>query len=78
MIREHIRKKKATHEELFKGLKDEKVVIPLSEEDQFCPVCGMRMVLIGEEYISRELECILGPYKVIEYYSQSYGVFMIH
>ena len=47
VIREHTRKKKATHEELFKGLKVEKVVIPLPEEDQICPVCGTQMVLIG-------------------------------
>ena len=40
MIREHTRKKKATHEELFKGLKVEKVVISLPEEDQICQACG--------------------------------------
>ena len=47
VIREHTRKKKATHEDLFKGLKVEKVVIPLPEEDQICPICGTQMVLIG-------------------------------
>ena len=40
VIKEHTRKKKATHEDLFKGLKVEKVVIPLPEEEQICPVCG--------------------------------------
>ena len=73
VIREHTRKKKATHEELFKGLKVEKVVIPLPEEEQICPVCGTQMVLIGEEYVRRELEFIPATCKVIEYYSQSYG-----
>lgn len=73
VIREHTRKKKATHEELFKGLKVEKVVIPLPEEAQVCPVCGTQMVLIGEEYVRRELEFIPATCKVIEYYSQSYG-----
>ena len=73
VIREHTRKKKAAHEELFKGLKVEKVVIPLPEEDQICPVCGTQMVLIGEEYVRRELEFIPATCKVIEYYSQSYG-----
>ena len=71
VIREHTRKKKATHEELFKGLKVEKVVIPLPEEEQTCPVCGTQMVLIGEEYVRRELEFIPATCKVIEYYSQS-------
>ena len=73
VIREHTRKKKATHEDLFKGLKVEKVVISLPEEDQICPVCGTQMVLIGEEYVRRELEFIPVTCKVIEYYSQSYG-----
>ncbi len=73
VIREHTRKKKAAHGELFKGLKVEKVVIPLPEEDQICPVCGTQMVLIGEEYVRRELEFIPATCKVIEYYSQSYG-----
>ena len=73
VIREHTRKKKATHKDLFKGLKVEKVVIPLPEEDQVCPVCGTQMVLIGEEYVRRELEFIPATCKVIEYYSQSYG-----
>ena len=70
VIREHTRKKKATHEDLFKGLKVEKVVIPLPEEEQICPVCGTQMVLIGEEYVRRELEFIPATCKVIEYYSQ--------
>ena len=73
VIREHTRKKRAAHEELFKGLKVEKVVVPLPEEDQICPVCGTQMVLIGEEYVRRELEFIPATCKVIEYYSQSYG-----
>ena len=73
VIREHARKKKATHEDLFKGLNVEKVVSHLLEEDQICPVCGTQMVLIGEEYVRRELESIPATCKVIEYYSQSYG-----
>ena len=73
VIREHTRKQKATHEDLFKGLKVEKVVLSLPEKDQICPVCGTQMVLIGEEYVRRELEFIPATCKVIEYYSQSYG-----
>ena len=73
VIKEHTRKKKATHEDLFKGLKVEKVVLPLLEEEQVCPVCGTQMVLNGEEYVRRELEFIPATCKVIEYYSQSYG-----
>ena len=73
VIHEHTRKKKATHKELFRGIPVEKVVIPLPEEEQICPVCGTQMVLIGEEYIRRELQFIPATCRVIEYYSQSYG-----
>ena len=73
VIWEHTRKKKAAHEDLFKGLKVEKAVIPLPEEDQICPICGTQIVLIGEEYVCRDLEFIPATCKVIEYYSQSYG-----
>jgi len=73
VFREHARKKKAAHEELFKGLKVEKVVVPLPEKEQVCPVCGTQMVLTCEEYVRRELEFIPGTCRVIEYYSQSYG-----
>lgn len=48
-------------------------MIPLPEEEQICPVCGTQMVLIGEEYIRRELEFIPAACRVIEYYRQSYG-----
>lgn len=58
VILEHTRKKKAAHEDLFKGLQVEKVIIPLPEEDQVCPVCGTQMVLIGEDSVRRELEFI--------------------
>ena len=73
MIREHTRKKKASHEELFKGLKVEKVVIPLLEKDQVCTVCGTQVALTGEVYVRRELEFIPTTCKVVEYYSQGYG-----
>jgi len=43
VIKEHTCKKKATHEDLFKG---RKIVISLPEEEQICSVYGTQMVLI--------------------------------
>ena len=40
---------KSKHEDLFKGLPVEKVMIPLPEEDQICPFCGTQMILNGED-----------------------------
>ena len=67
------RKKKATHAELFKGLKVHKEVIPLDEEDKVCPVCGSPMERIGEEYVRRELVFTPAKCEVYEYYTESYG-----
>lgn len=61
------RKKKATHVELFKGLKVHKKVIPLNEEDKVCPVCGTPMERIGEEYVRRELVFTPAKCEVYEY-----------
>ena len=72
-VKAHTRKKKATHEELFKGLKVVKKVIPLPEEDKVCPVCGSQMERIGEEYVRRELIFIPARCEIIEYYSENYG-----
>ncbi len=65
---------KATHAELFKGLKVHKEVIPLDEEDKVCPVCGSPMERIGEEYVRRELVFTPAKCEVYEYYTESYGL----
>ena len=72
-IQEHVRKKKATNSETFKGLKVTKVVVPLADEDKICTVCGTTLEKIGEEYVRRELIFIPAKCKVIEYYSETYG-----
>ena len=72
-IKEHTRKKKATHADVFKGLKVNKIIIPLSPDEQVCPVCATEMELIGEEYIRRELVYVPAKCEINEYYSQNYG-----
>lgn len=47
------RKKKRTREETFRNLPKEKVVIPAEETN--CPVCGTKMVRIGEKYVRSEI-----------------------
>ncbi len=73
IIKEHTRKKKATNEERFKGIKTEERIIPLSDEEKICPVCGEQMEYIGKEYVRRELIFVPAQCKVIEYYTESYG-----
>lgn len=72
-VKAHTRKKKATNADTFKGIKVNKIVIPLAEEDKACPVCGTQMERIGEEYIRRELIFIPARCEINEYYSENYG-----
>ena len=73
VIKEHTQKRRPRMKISSKALRLKKVVLPLPEEEKICPVCGTQLVLIGEEYVRRELEFIPATCKVIEYYSQSYG-----
>ena len=68
----YTRKAKATHKEIFAGLPVEKVVIELHEEERICEDCGTEMVLMGEEFVRRELEFIPAKLKVREIYTQTY------
>lgn len=67
------RKEKATHEEMFRGIPVEKVLIPLADDQKHCHVCGTEMVRIGEEFVRRELKFIPAKLRVIEYYTETYG-----
>ena len=73
VVKEHTRKKKATYEDTFKGLKVNRIVIPLPEEEQTCPVCGTQMELIGTEFVRRELIFVPAKCEINEYYTESYG-----
>ena len=73
LIKEHSRKKKATHAETFKGLKVNKILVPLPEDEQLCPVCGTQLEKIGEEYVRRDLIFIPATCEVNEYYRETYG-----
>ena len=48
------RKPKRTHAETFKGIPVRKEVIPLPEDEQYCPNCGTDLVKVGEEYVRTE------------------------
>lgn len=69
----HTRKKKSSQADTFKGVKVNKVVIPLDDEAKVCPVCGTQMVKIGEEYVRRELIFIPARCEINEYYTETYG-----
>ena len=51
VVKEHTRKAKGTHAELFKGVPVKDEVIPLSEEQKHCGDCGVEMEVIGREFV---------------------------
>ena len=51
----------------------ERVEVPLPDEEQFCPVCGTPLEVIGKEVVRKELEYIPATLKVVEYVSIHYG-----
>lgn len=73
IVKEHKRKSKATHDEIFKGIKTETVEIALPEDEQVCPECGSKLEVIGREYVRRELEFIPASLKIKEYYALTYA-----
>jgi len=73
VVKEHVRKKKSTHADTFKGIRVNKIVIPLSDEEKTCPECGTQMELIGTEYVRREIIFIPAKCEINEYYTENYG-----
>ncbi len=65
------KKKKATHDELYKNLPSEKRIIYVSDNDKICGFCGSEMVHLGEKFIRDEIEIIPAKVKHIEIYQET-------
>lgn len=72
IVKEHTRKAKATHQDIFKGVQKIKKIIPVEDADKICPVCRTEMVRVGEEYVRREIVYVPARCEVIEYYREVY------
>lgn len=68
----HARKAKRTKAELTEGLKHQKVLCELPEEEQICAKCGTKMTPIGEKYVRTELIIVPAKISVIDYYVATY------
>ena len=58
---------------IIAGIPTEKVVIPLSDADKVCELCGTQMVKIGEKFVRQELQFVPAQIKLIEYYEETYA-----
>ena len=69
----YARKKKSTRKDSYAGLPIKEVVCRLPEEDQFCPLCGEQMKLVGKRFIREELQIIPAQVKLVHYYQEVYA-----
>ncbi len=65
VVREHTRKKKATHEELMATLPVKERIIDIDEDRRHCPNCNGPLEYVGREFLRDEVEVI--PRQAIHY-----------
>ena len=66
------RKPKRTHAETFKGIPVRKEVIPLPEDEQYCPNCGTDLVKVGEEYVRTEFRFTRAKGAIVKIYQETW------
>ena len=71
IIKEHTRKAKGTHKDLFKGVPSRDVVIPLSEDQKHCADCGAEMEAIGKEFVRQEFLFTPAKGEVVNIYREA-------
>ncbi len=65
IVKEHTRKKRATHEEIMKTLPVKERIIDLEEDVRNCPNCKGPLIYVGREFLRDEVEII--PRQAIHY-----------
>lgn len=72
VVKEHTRKKKATHNETFHGVPKRDVLIELPEEERFCNECGTALEYIGKEYVRQEFRYTPAKGEIVNIYRATY------
>lgn len=71
VVKEHVRRPKGTHEELFKGVPSRDEVIPLSKEQKVCPDCGAEMDVVGKEFVRKEFRFTPAKGEIVNIYRET-------
>ena len=66
------RKAKATREDQYGNLPIHKEVIPLPEEDKYCPYCNSKMEYVTEMFVREELRITPAKVERIHYYQEKW------
>ncbi|MFR8120219.1 MAG: IS66 family transposase [Waltera sp.] len=66
------RKAKATREDQYGNLPIHKEVIPLLEEDKYCPYCNSKMEYVTEMFVREELRITPAKVERIHYYQEKW------
>jgi len=65
------KKTRSKRKDLFSDMKTEKVLIPLSEEELTCKICGSKMEIIGEEQVREEFKITPMEISRVQYFRQT-------
>lgn len=71
VVKEHTRKAKGTHAELFRGVPAKDEVIALSEDQKHCADCGAEMEVIGREFVRQEFRFTPAKGEVVNLYRET-------
>ena len=71
VVKEHTRKAKGTHAELFRGVPAKDEVIALSEDQKHCGDCGAEMEVIGREFVRQEFRFTPAKGEVVNLYRET-------
>ena len=65
------KKPRSSRKDLFSNVKTEKVVIPLTQDELTCKLCGAQMKVIGEELAREEFKITPMQVERVQYYTQT-------
>lgn len=70
-VKEHKRKAKSTHKDVFKGVKVTDELIPLSEDQKYCPECGSGLEVVGKEFVRQEFRFTPAKGELVNIYRET-------
>lgn len=70
---ERNKKGKKSREGVLGDLPIQEIICRVPEAEQFCPLCGEQMELVGKKYVREEIQIIPAKVKRIHYYMEVYA-----